>query len=680
MNIVKKIPGFLHGGDYNPDQWLDYPDILEKDAELMQKAGCNTMSVGIFAWAALEPEEGKYEFGWLDEVIERLYKKGVYTVLATPSGARPAWMAQKYPEVLRVGADGKRILFSARHNHCVSSPVYREKVKLINTELAKRYSGNPAVILWHLSNEYNGEGCYCELCQENFRKWLKNKYKTIDALNHAWWNYFWSHNITDWSQINAPAPHGENSVHGLVLDWKRFVTEMTVDFMKCEAEPLKAEDPSLQITTNMMGFYEGLNYFKFKDICDVISWDNYPLWHSGDDGSIACDTAMAHDLMRSIKPGKPFLMMESVTSATNWAEHCKLKKPGMHELSSLQAIAHGSDSVQYFQWRKGRGGSEKFHGAVVDHCGHPETRVFREVAALGEKLEALNEICGTAYESKAAVICDTENRWAVSALQGLHNRNKGFMEELKRHYRPLFEKGVNTDLIDMESDLSGYKLIAAPMLYMLRGGISEKLKKFAEDGGTLVITYWSGIVNDTDLCWLGGFPGDGLTELTGICSEEIDTLRPEDGNKLAIETSSETEGFRSEYSLSSYCDLIDSAGAEVLGKYGSDFYKGKAAFTVNKYGKGKVYYIASVAEDAFYDDLYNKLLSETGLLPLVRQLPHNVYISDRTADDNTKRYIIQNFNTEDKTIEMTVPMTDIESSVKAVSFTIPAYGTLVLRQ
>ena len=244
----------------------------------------------------------------------------------------------------------------------------------------------------------------------------------------------------------------------------------------------------------------------------MISWDNYPAWHGGDDKDLACSIAMTHDLMRSIKPSQPFMMMESVTTAVNWKEFAKMKRPGMHELSSLQAVARGSDSIQYFQWRKGRGGSEKFHGAVVGHIGSNQTREFRDVAALGERMKGLSKLVGSPFESKAAVIWDTENRWALDDLQGLIQHDKGYLKESLHHYGPLFRAGVNVDVIDEESDFTPYKLIAAPMLYMYRAGVAEKLRAFVENGGTLVTTYWSGVVNDTDLCFLGGFPGDGMNQ------------------------------------------------------------------------------------------------------------------------------------------------------------------------
>ena len=359
----------LHGADYNPEQWLDRPDILARDIELMKEANCNVVSIGMFSWSMLEPEEGVYNLDWMANVIDSLYKNGIYTILSTPSGARPNWLAQKYPEVLRVGSNRVRNLFGLRHNHCYTSPLYREKVAQINTELAKRFAHHPGVILWHLSNEYGGE-CHCDLCQEAFRNWLKKKYQTLDAINDAWWTTFWSHRYTSWDQIESPAPHGEMMVHGLNLDWNRFVSDQTIDFIRHERDTVKPFNQNMPTTINMMYYFYGINYFDLKNEIDIVSWDSYPVWHkvTSSDLKIACDTAMMHDMMRSIK-NEPFLLMESTPSMTNWQNVAKLKKPGMHMLSSIQAIAHGSNSVQYFQWRKSRGSSEKFHGAVVDHYG-----------------------------------------------------------------------------------------------------------------------------------------------------------------------------------------------------------------------------------------------------------------------------------------------------------------------
>ena len=392
--INPRFPHFLHGGDYNPDQWPE--EVWAEDMRLMKLSNCNTMSVGIFSWTQLEPEEGKFTFGWLDKIMDLLAANGGYAVLATPSGARPAWMSKKYPEVLRVRPERLRNLHGVRHNHCFTSPVYREKVSIINTKLAERYKDHPALLVWHISNEYNGE-CHCDLCQAAFRVWLKKKYDNdLDTLNQAWWAAFWSHTYTAWEQIESPSPVGEPLLHGLNLDWKRFCNDQTFDFFRSEIVPLRKYTPNVPITTNFMGLFPGLNYPKFADYVDVVSWDSYPVWHTtGSDWRLGAQISFVHDQNRSMKGGKPFMLMESTPSNTNWQPIPKLKRPGMHMLSSLQAVAHGSDTVQYFQWRKSRGSSEKFHGAVVDHVGNEHTRVFKDVTDLGAVLKQLDPLIGT---------------------------------------------------------------------------------------------------------------------------------------------------------------------------------------------------------------------------------------------------------------------------------------------
>jgi len=638
--VSGKLPVLMHGADYNPDQWLHSPDILEEDIRLMKLAGCNVMAIGIFAWAALEPEEGRFEFEWMDRVLDRFAESGIYAWLATPSGARPAWMSEKYPEVLRVEANRVRNLHGMRHNHCYTSPVYREKTGLMNRKLAERYAHHPAVVGWHISNEFGGD-CHCDYCQEAFRSWLKNKYGTLEALNRAWWTAFWAHTYTDWNQVVSPAPHGEFGVHGHNLDWRRFVTDQTVDFCKHEIESVRGANPELPVTTNMH-MIDGLDYRKFADLLDVVSWDAYPTWHEhADDSALAAYIGFYHDLYRSLKR-KPFLLMESTPSQTNWQPVSKLKRPGMHRLSSLQAVAHGSDSVQYFQWRKSRGSSEKFHGAVVDHAGHEHTRVFRDVAGLGRELADISEVAGTATVAETAILFDWDNRWAVKDAQGPRNMGIRYEETVYAHHRALWAQGVPTDVIGSEDPYDGYKLIVAPMLYLCREETGRKLEKFVEGGGTLVATYWSGIVDEHDLCHLGGFPGP-LRKTLGIWAEEIEGLYDHDRNGIVM-SAGNALGLRGTYASGEICELIHTEGAEVLGVYADDFYAGRPALTVNRFGQGRAYYMATRLLGDGLLAFYKQLAAEAGLSrALPAELPHGVTAQART--DGAADYVfVQNYS------------------------------------
>ncbi len=674
--INPKLPHFWHGGDYNPDQWPR--EVWQEDMRLMKLAHCNSVSVGIFSWVALEPEEGRFTFDWLDRVLDLLASNGLYAVVATPSGARPAWLSARYPEVLRVRPDGLRNLHGGRHNHCPTSPVYRSKTRLINRLLAERYQDHPALLLWHVSNEYSGE-CHCELCRAAFREWLKGRYGTLEALNHAWWTSFWSHTYTDWEQIEPPSPMGETSVHGLSLAWKRFMTDQTVDFMQNEIAPLREITPGVPVTTNLMGFFPGLNYWKLAPALDVIAWDSYPRWHQElPDHEYGVRTAFAHDLNRSLKQGRPFMLMESTPSVTNWHPNAKLKRPGMHLLSSLQAVAHGSDTVQYFQWRKSRGSSEKFHGAVVDHAGHEHTRVFRDVTEVGQVLERLDAVVGAEVPAQVAVIYDWENRWALDDAQGPVQGDKGYWNTCLDHYAAFWKQGIPVDVNDMEQDFAKYRVVVAPMLYMVRPGVAERLSAFVAGGGTLVLTYWSGIVDQDDLCFLGGFPGP-LRELAGVWAEEIDALDPGEQNGVVMAEGNPL-GLSGAYPAFGLCDLIHAESATVLGTYQRDFYAGRPALTVNQFGQGEVYYMAARQDRRFLDDFYRALCDRRAIRRVIEtDLRQGVSVSLRRSGDRDFVFVM-NFLPEPVTVQLDGRVyTDLLSGEKVpAALPVAAYGVRVL--
>lgn len=641
-----KLSAFGHGGDYNPDQWRHMPEILDEDIRLMKLAGCNLMSVGIFAWAALEPDEGRYDFDWLETVLNRLHAANIRVLLATPSGARPAWMSQRYPEVLRVRSDGGRNFHGNRHNHCFTSPVYRDFVRRINTALAERFGHHPAVVGWHISNEYGGE-CHCPLCQEAFRSFLKARYGTLDRLNRAWWTSFWAKTYTDWAQLHSPSAMGEQSVHGLTLNWKRFVTHQTLDFLHTESEPIRRIAPDLPITINLMSngdwnVYEGLDYFRFGDTIDFSSYDSYPQWGAKDQEAVAIHAAFTYDLTRCVGGGKPWALMESTPSQTNWKPVCKLKKPGMHLLSSLQAVAHGADTVQYFQWRKSRGSVEKFHGAVVDHVGHEHTRTFRDVAQVGDVLAKLKDIPGSRVLSQAAVFFDWDNRWALADCQGPRADMK-YDEIVLDHYQALLRQGINVDIIDANSDFSRYRLIAAPMMYMVKPGVAERLETFVQNGGTLVLSCRSGCVDEDDLCFLGGFPGP-LRKLAGIWAEETDALYDDERNGIRLPDGNE-------YACRYLCDLIHPEKAQVLGVYTGDFYQNTPALTENIVGMGRVYYIASCPDSAFLESFYRECMDKAQIERMLPDLPHGVQVSRREGDGESYLFVL-NFREDEAWVDL----------------------------
>jgi beta-galactosidase len=429
-----------------------------------------------------------------------------------------------------------------------------------------------------------------------------------------------------------------------------------------------------------MKFYDGLNYGKMTADVDVISWDSYPTWHQGgSDIDLAAETAFCHDSFRSMKGGKPFMVMESTPSVVNWQPYARLKRPGMHLLSSLQAVAHGSDTVQYFQWRKNRGSWEKLHGAVVDHVGHERTRVFEDVVEVGRVLEKLDAVVGSAARPDVAVLFDQENRWALADAQGLMSGDKGYIPTAVGHYKAFWKQGIPVDILDMEQSLDGYKLVIAPMLYMLRAGIAEKITRFVENGGTFVATYVTGLVDEHDLCFLGGFPGP-LRPVLGLWAEEIDTLTPADSNTL-VPNINNALGLTSSYAIRDLAERIHPEGAEVLATYGSDFYAGMPTLTVNPFGKGKAYYVAARTEQSFLDDFYRALAAQVGVEPILSTaIPEGVSVAKR-SDGETNFVFVMNFNDQPTSVALDradyVDMLTGETAERQIE--LGAYGLRILR-
>lgn len=663
-------PMLLHGADYNPDQWLDRPDILQQDIALMQQAHINCVSMGIFSWSVIEPQEGQYRLDWLENIINKLFQAGIRTILATPTGALPRWLTKKYPEVLQVGENMVRNLPGKRHNFCYTSPVMRQKTMAIDRALSQRFGKHPAVILWHISNELGGNfadgACHCPQCQAAFRRWLQEKYHTLENLNRAWWTSFWSRTYYDWEEIHSPVAQGENLLHGLTLDWRRFVCHQLADFYRLEVAAVRSGS-DLPATSNLMGYYPAVDCRCLAEPMDIVSWDSYPAWHAqADDVPEAIRTAAFHSLMRSYKKA-PFLMMESTPSVTNWAERCTQKRPGMHLLSSLQAIAHGAASVQYFQWRSSRGGSEKFHGAVVGHSGRGDTRIFREVAQTGELLQQLTPLIqGTCNRAKVAILSSWDNWWSLDASLG-PKQDMEYWPTILSHYQAFWRQGIDVDFLTPGDDLHSYSLVAAPMLYMTSIQDAEKIKDYVAQGGTFVGTYWTDVVDETDLCHLGERPLDALF---GVFPEEIDCLPQFRHNQLLWEDK--------KYETQDLHEIVQLQGAEVLAVYCADYYAEKPALTRNHFGKGQAYRINARTGSDFLQDFYRSLLKSLAISnPVCDDLPDGVTVAARHGPRSL--YFLQNFASEPRTLLLKAPFScGLTGNIQEGEIVLPAYGYKIL--
>lgn len=632
--ISSKLPKMFYGGDYNPEQW-DHETHLE-DLRMFQLAGIDIATINVFSWALIQPDEVTYNFEGLDQLINSLYESGVYICLATSTAAHPAWMAKKYPDVLRVDADGRKRKFGGRHNSCPNSPTYRKYSEKIADKLAERYKDHPAVLVWHISNEYGGD-CYCDNCEKAFRVYLKERYQTLEQLNKAWNSNFWGHTFYDWDEIVLPSNLSEHwgnnnsTFQGISLDYSRFNSDSMLDCYRLEYDAIKKHIPDSVVTTNLMGFFKQLDYFKWAKYMDIVSWDSYPGL-----ATPVSFTAMAHDLMRGLKDGQPFMLMEQTPSQQNWQPYNSLKRPGVMRLWSYQSVAHGADTIMFFQLRRSVGACEKYHGAVIEHVGHEHTRVFREVAELGKELQLLGDkTLDATVDAKVAIVFDWDNWWAIEKSSG-PTVALNYVDQIHKYYAAFFRRNIQVDIVSVDTDISKYDIVLAPVLYMVKPGFAAKLEKFVEAGGTFLTTFFSGIVNESDIVTTGGYPGE-LRKLLGIWVEEIDALLPEQRNRMVMK---EAYGdLQRDYGCGMLCDLLHSEGAEIIAEYGDDFYKGMPAVTRNTFGQGEAWYVASDPEDRFLDGLLGQLAATKNIASLL-DTPEGVEVTARTKDGQQYLFVM----------------------------------------
>ena len=632
MIYDERIEKVLYGGDYNPEQWPE--EIWEEDMRIFAEAGIDIVTLNVFSWAALQPDEHTYNFEKLDKIMDLVEKNHLKVCLATSTAAHPAWMAKRYPDILRTEFNGMKRKFGSRHNSCQNSPTYQKYSVLLAKKLAERYGKRECIVAWHVCNEYGGE-CYCENCEKAFRVWLKDKYKTIENLNKAWNCSFWGHTFYDWDEVVLPnllSEHFEENrttFQGISLDYRRFNSDGMLKCFQAEYEAIKSVIPDAKITTNLMGFYKPLDYQKWAKSMDFISWDNYP---ANEDPYTRI--AMNHDLMRGIKGGQPFVLMEQTPSVTNWHSYNALKRPGVMRLWSYQAMAHGADAVMFFQMRRSIGACEKYHGAVIDHVGTTNTRVFREIAALGNELKTLeNKTLGGCAKSEIAILVDWDNWWGIEYSAG-PSRDLKYLDEVFLYYQVLANQNYSVDFVGVEDDLSKYKVVIAPILYMTKGDYDQKIREYVTNGGTFLTTYFSGYVNENDLVITGGYPGK-LRDILGIWVEESDALPSDVENRFCY------EGM--EYPAKLLCDIMHPEGAEVLAEYQEDFYAGTPVITKNKFGEGNAYYVGTRSSADFCTNLLRTILHEQNISPVL-ETPVDVEATERFCDGRSVLYVLNHGN------------------------------------
>lgn len=644
--INKKLPKIWYGGDYNPDQWTE--EVWDDDIRQMKLQGVNAVTLPVFSWAKLQPDEETFDFSWLDKVMNKMAENDIYVIMATPTAAQPAWLSKKYPDILPVNIYGLRRKHGARNNFCPNSSEYKKASRKIAEKMAERYMNHPALVLWHVNNEY-GTLCYCENCAKEFRKWLQNKYTTLEVLNEKWNTCFWGHTYYNWDEIETPTYLSEHVPNGLgnrdasflqpmSIDYSRFMSDSIINCYKNEVEGIKKYTPNIPTTTNIMTPYKPLNLFSWAECLDVVAWDCYPSNEEIVSEDLMSILAMKFDLMRGVKKGQPFMLMEQTPSQQNWLSYNNQKKPGIMRLWSYKALAHGAESIMFFQWRQSKSGFEKYHAAMVPHAGHENTRIGRELQQLGKELNSLEDkTLDSRIEAKAAIIFDWPNWWGVEYSSGPSIDLK-YQEQILKYYKAFYKKNISVDIISQKDDFFKYDIIVAPVLYMVDAETPKKCEEFVASGKTFITTFFSGLVDENDIVILGGYPG-AFRNLLGIWVEETDALLPDASNTIVM--CEELGALKGEYKCRLICDVVHSEGAKVLATYGSDYYKEMPCVTENSFGKGKAVYVATEPEDLFLDALVENYCNLYGIKSYFKA-PKGIEITQRKKDGKVYTFILNN--------------------------------------
>ncbi|MBM3187607.1 MAG: beta-galactosidase [Chloroflexi bacterium] len=633
-----------YGTDYYPEHWPR--ERWELDARLMREAGINLVRLAEFAWAQLEPAEDAYEFGWLDEAIALLSRHGIATVLGTPTATPPAWLCQRYPEVMRWDRDGRRVTFGMRRQYCPTSPTYREHTRRIVAAMAERYRGNTNVIAWQLDNEFgchDSTRCYCPACQAAFQAWARERYGSLEALNDAWGAAFWSHVYTSWRQIPLPWSTAGVSNPCLELDFWRFASQQTVDYAQIQVDVLRSLCPNQMITTNLMGLgFRDIDYYDLTQPLDLVSWDNYPIYQGEREPAAA---ALSHALMRGYKQ-RPFWVMEQQAGPSGWQTMSRAPKPGQLRLWAYQGIAHGADAIVYFRWRTCPFNTEEYWHGILDHDGRPRRR-YEEIRQMGQEIARFGErLVGTSSPKRVAILFSYNDSFAFRLQPNVAGFDYGRL--LSDYYRALHDLNVPVDIVSPDAELGGYALVVAPTLHVLHADWADKLKDYVAGGGYLAVGARSGVKDLSNRVVQMPLPGL-LAELCGIEVWEYDPLGREGTGGIRFEPRIAPIG-GAECLVSMWCDILKPTSAEVVARYTSDYYAGEPAITQNAWGKGRAVYVGVIGDGALYEALARWWLNETGVQPLL-SAPPQVEAVLRQGQDASYLFVL-NHGAEHETVRL----------------------------
>lgn len=630
--MENKINKFIYGAEYYPEQWSE--EIIYQDIEMMNRAGINTVTLNVFNWSNLEPEEGKFNFKNLDNVISLLEENSIYINFATPTASQPVWAFEKYPDILPEDINGNKYAHGSRTSFCPNNNNYKRLVKNLVTALVNRYYSKKSIIMWHINNEYSChlQACYCDQCRLEFQNWLKEKYQSIDNLNKIWNSNFWSLKYFEWKDI--PVPKKTVAVHNPIveLEYQRFMDDSFLNLYRLERDIIKDKVSGVPVTTNFVGQNKALDFYKWGAEVEFLAWDSYP---DPVPESNKMYAPIIHDIMRCSGKGNSFAVMEAAVNQVNWKDINMNKRPGQIRFEAFESIAHGADAYMFFQWRQPFAGPEKFHSAVLNHSGRTDTRVFKEVENLGVEVKKLNPLLNTTFHAEVAFIFDFDS-WRSLDYHFQPSNRVNYLDEFSKYYKIFFELNIPVDVISQYSDLTGYKVVVAPILYITQHNFSENIEKFVRNGGMFLTTYFSGISNENDVVYPGVYPGP-LKKVLGL---EVTEFEPQPEN---IDITISFKGENKIFNADLWCDTIKVDTAEVKAVFNEDYYEDMPAVTINKYEKGRAVYIGTSPDDIFLSKFLQKEIKKSGVEPFL-DLSEGIKVYKRSKITGKEYIIILNYN------------------------------------
>lgn len=653
------------GVDYYPEHW-DYA-IIKSDINLMKKTGVKIVRLAEFAWCRLEPTEGIYDFQWLDDAIELFAENEIQVVLGTPTCTPPLWLYEKYPDAIQVDKNGNRYFVGIRGHRCYNSPSMLKFTSSIVEKMTKHYVNNENVIGWQIDNELEANNCCCEHCTEKFRNWLKNKYVTLENMNKEHGNVVWSGEYTSWNQVKPPLGGSPHLNPSYLLDFDRYAAASMVEYVKFQLEIIKKNCPNQFVTTNTwLPYYMPNFHDTFKDL-DFVSYDNYPPTKVIEDRETLHSHAFHCDLMRGIKQ-KKFWIMEQLSGPLGcWMPMMRTPKPGMIKGYSFQSIARGADTVIHFRWRNATIGAEMFWHGLIDHSNVPGRR-FNEFAELCEEVNKISdELKDSVIKNDVAILHSSEQESAFKIQPQVQNMY--YLEQLQLFHQSLLRLGVGSDIIDWSENLSKYKVVIAPTLYITNETVTKNLYSFVEAGGTLILTNRTGVKNPNNVCVMKELPGD-FAECAGIVVKEYDPLGEEN---LTVRTDNKT------YKCTQWSDIIKTTTAKAIAYYDEDFYKGSAAVTVNNYKSGKVYYLGTVFNCDYYYDLMSKILKDNNI-EYYEDLTEDIELSLHENKNGIYLFVFNNSNKFQHFKAKTKYKSIIKNGVSGETFEFKPYEADVLKE